>query len=337
MSKFKLTGLILIALLTLIYADAVIETSAKLSVIGGLGSFESSSKTEIKGLKKSEDATVKMTGGILSAVAGKPQRQVTVTRLDKGVIWNINHNEKTYLELPIAFLEMPSEQPAMKEQKKEKEKSEYEIVKSEFSVKNTGNKKSINNFPCGEYVANWVLELMKIETKEKTRSTMTINLWTTPKTDVIKGLEKQENEFNKQLFDKMGMKISPDEMKRFGTEFITSMFTMKQDDVNKKMVNLKEEMQKIEGYPIVTEISWTIEGDTLKAKEEEESQEEAETEMPSGLGKMLAKPMAPKKGEKKEPGKAEPAFYSYNEVKSIKLSEVPEKNFEVPEGYNLVK
>ena len=339
MKKLILTALF-ITVVTLLYADVVTENYAKISMIGGLGSIETTTKTEIKGLKKLEDATVKMTGGILGAMAGKPQRHVTVTRIDKDVIWNINHNDKIYTEMPIAFPDLPSEEMEMKEEQKE-EKPEYEIIKSDFSVKNTGNNKSINKFTCSEYVANWVLEMMKIESKEKTKSTMTITLWTTPKNDLIKGLENEENQYNKQFLAKMGTDVSPEEMKQFGTEFITSMFSMNQDDVNKKMVNLKDELQKIEGYPIVTEISWILEGDTAKpAKEEMATEEEKEeTEKPSGLGGMLSKALTKKleKGEKGETGKTEPAFYSYIEVKSIKLSDVPENNFEVPEGYKLVK
>jgi len=341
MKKLKWTTLFFIAVVTLLYADVVTENYAKISMIGGLGGIETTTKTEIKGLKKLEDATVKMTGGILGAMAGKPQRQVTVTRIDKDVIWNINHNDKIYTEMPIAFPEFSSEKMEMKEAQREEKKPEYEIIKSDFSVKNTGNNKSINKFSCSEYVANWVLELIKIETKGKTRSTMTITLWTTPKNDLIKGLEKEEGEFNKQFLAKMETEVSADEMKQFGTEFITSMFSMKQDDVNKKMVNLKDELRKIEGYPIVTEISWTLEGDTVKtAKEAMTTEEEKEeTEKPSGLEGMLSKALTKKleKGEKEETGKTEPAFYSYIEVKSIKLSDVPEKNFEVPEGYKLVK
>jgi hypothetical protein len=340
MRNFKFSGLILLAIVTLIYADVATETFAKINMMGGLGNIESSTKTEIKGLKKSDDATVKITGGIMGALAGKPQRQVTITRLDKDVIWNVDHPKKSFTETPITSLEsLPKATQEMKGEKKA-EKPEYEIIKSDFSVKNTGNKKDINGFPCSEYVANWILELMKIETKEKTKSTMTITLWTTPKNDLIKGFEKQENEFNQQLMDKMGMKISPDEMKRFGTEFITSMFTMNQEDVNKKMVNLKDELQKIEGYPIVNEISWTLEGDSTKARQEEMTKEEEETEKPSGgLGGMLANALAKKgnKGEKKGTGETKPAFYSYIEVKSIKLNEIPEKEFDIPAGYKLVK
>jgi hypothetical protein len=342
MRNIKFSGLILLVIATLIYADVVTETYAKINMMGGFGNIESSTKTEIKGLKKSDDATVKMTGGIMGALAGKPQRQVTITRLDKDVIWNVDHPKKSYTETPITSLEsLPKAKKEIKGEKKE-EKPEYEIIKSDFSVKNTGNKKDVNGFPCSEYVANWILDLMKIETKEKTKSTITITLWTTPKNDLIKGFETQDNAFNQQLMNKIGMKISPNEMKQFGTEFITSMFTMNQDSVNKKMVNLKDELQKIEGYPIVTEMSWTLEGDSTKAKQQEMTKEEEkqETEKPSGgLGGMLANALAPKgnKGEKKETGGTKPAFYSYIEVKSIKLNEVPENEFDIPGGYKLVK
>lgn len=314
----------LILLVNPILADVTMETLAKISMIGGLGNVESSTKTEIKGLKKSEDATVKMTGGIMGTMEAKPQRQVTITRLDKGVIWNVDHNQKTYTELPIALPNLPTEEEAAKVKHSE---YEYEIVKSEFSVSPTGKKKEINGFACQEYVANWVLELQKITTKEKTKSTMKLNLWTTPKNDLIKGLEKQENEFNQQLMAKLGMKVSPEEMKKFGGEFVTSMFAIKSDDVNKKLVNLKEELQKIEGYPIVTEINWLLEGDSTQS---------TKTETPSDIGGMLAQALA-KKGKKPEVSEAKPAFYSYIEIKSIKLSEIPDKNFEVPQGYKLVK
>ncbi|MEO0092697.1 MAG: hypothetical protein ABIK67_00355 [candidate division WOR-3 bacterium] len=316
----RLVLILLGIVLSLLDADAVIENYTKISMIGGMGSIESTIKTEIKGLKKAEDATIKITGGILGTVAGKPQRQVTITRLDKNVIWNVNHNQKNYTESPIDSLNFIPMQEKPKE-----EKLEYEIVKSEFSVKATGNKKPINSFPCSEYLATWTLELQEIETKEKTQSVMKITLWVTPRSELIKKLEEEENEFNRMFMAKMKTKVSPEEMKRLGSEFITSMFAMKPDDVNKKMINLKEELQKIEGYPIVTEIKWTL---AEKSGEKERTAKDWD--------EMLAQALA-KKGEDKSSGTDEAAFYSYSEVKSIKLGEVPDKNFEVPSGYKLVK
>ncbi len=170
---------------------------------------------------------------------------------------------------------------------------------------------------------------------------MQLTLWTTPKNDLIKGFEKEENEFNQQLLAKLRIKVTPEETKRFGAEFISSIFAVKQESLDRKMISLKNELQKIEGYPIVTEINWTLEGDSIQVEKKgamsvEEEMKEATSQ---NLGGMLAKALAKKdeKGGKKETSETKPAFYSYLEVKAIKLSEVPEKNFEVPPGYKLVK
>lgn len=314
-------------------ADVVIETYTKGSL--GFGNFENTSKTEIKGIKKREDGTFKFTGDVMGFLAGKPQRQSFITRLDKDLIWTIDHNKKTYTESPINILKSsPRTSGITPEQTpKDTSKPEYRILKSEIKVTKGENKKTINNFLCNEYIVTWTLEVEKIETKEKSKLIMTTTLWTTKETDEIKKVAKEEQEFNKKLAEKVGIEISPEEQQQLGIGFFSQTFNLSEKEAAQKIGELTKEFQKIDGYPIVTEVKWAFEGDTLK-KEKKSEEPEAE-EAPSGFGGMLKEAFGPK--PKPESKGLQTLFYSYREIKSLKTAQLEDKGFEVPTGYKLIK
>jgi hypothetical protein len=226
-------------------------------------------------------------------------------------------------------------------EKPEQEKSKMRVTKSEFSVKKTGASETINGFPCEEYLVTWLLEMEDMETKAKSRSTMTNNLWTTPETATIRKVQAEERAFHKAYAQKLGLQISPEEAKQMGIETFAAMSGASKQEVEKGFAKVREEMAKIKGYPIRTVVNWSVEGDKAEGAEKEgKASSESSSQTPTSVGGFLSglsKGITQKvmKDKSSTSGQKEGAsFTSTHEVKAIHADSVPAEVFEVPPGYS---
>jgi hypothetical protein len=332
MKPFPAVLLVLVTMTVgLAVADLKTETFARASMLTGLGSTEISTVTQYQSDKRAENQTSKMVGGIGGMFAGKPQTSVEITRIDKDLIWEVNPPKKTYTERPIAL-------PAGTETKADRrqsgpEQKPYKIVKSELKVTKTGAAKDINGFACKEYLITWEVVMEDTASKGKVTQVMTTDLWDTPLTDQLKKAQAIEAEFSKKLAKKLGIGLSPEAASQLGAGMLTSMYGLDPKETSGKLEDVRKEMAKVEGYPIVTEVKWQVKNDSAARKPEpKEEPEEPPTSLGGLIGNKIAKSIAPSKP--KEEGVM---FSSYQEVKSISLDAVPETTFEVPDGYKKVE
>jgi hypothetical protein len=337
----KIAGVLLLAGLVFVvncpaWADATVESSIKSSGFKGMGAFEGTTSRKYQGEKMWDSTSSKFTGAILSRVAGGSE-SATITRVDKGVYWNLDPKNKTYVERPIEAIKMG--EPG--KEKPEQEKSKMRVTKSEFSVKKTGASETINGFPCEEYLVTWLLEMEDMETKAKSRSTMTNNLWTTPETATIRKVQAEERAFHKAYAQKLGLQISPEEAKQMGIETFATMSGASKQEIEKGFAKVREEMAKIKGYPIRTVVNWSVEGDKAEgAEKEEKASSETSSQTPTSVGGFLSglsKGITQKviKDKSSTSGQKEGApFTSTHEVKAIHADSVPAEVFEVPQGYS---
>jgi hypothetical protein len=330
-----ITGMILLLMIGQVWADASVETTFKTSGVKGLGAAEGTSQYRYQGDKKWDASSNRFTGAILSRLAGGSET-ITITRVDKGVYWNLDPKNRTYQESPIV---LPRAKPEDRE--KGTEKPTTRITKSEFSVKKTGASETINSFPCEEYLITWLLEMEDLETKAKSRSTMTTNLWTTPETATIRKVQDEEHKFNKALAKKLGAEMSPEEAKQLGLAAMASMSRASQDEIQKGLLRVKDEMAKIKGYPIRTTIHWNLEGEKSdKPGQEEKAESQKSTDFSGGLGGLISGALSratKKKAEEKVASsdeKGAPFFSTTVEVKSMAADAVPAEAFEIPAGYS---
>ena len=322
-----------------VWADATVESSIKSSGFKGMGAFEGTTSRKYQGEKMWDSTSSRFTGAILSRVAGGGE-STTITRVDKGVYWTLDPKNKTYVERPIEAIKMG--EPG--KEKPEQEKSKMRVTKSEFSVKKTGASETINGFPCEEYLVNWLLEMEDMETKAKSRTTMTNNLWTTPETATIRKVQAEERAFHKAYAQKLGLQISPEEAKQMGIETFAAMSGASKQEIEKGFTRVREEMAKIKGYPIRTVVNWSVEGDkTEGAEKEEKASSESSSQTPTSVGGFLSglskgitqKVMKDKGSSGSSSGQTEGAsFTSTHEVKAIHADSVPAEVFEVPPGYS---
>jgi hypothetical protein len=230
----------------------------------------------------------------------------------------------------------PTIQPEEREPKDKK--TTTRITKSEFTVKKSGAKETINGFPCEEYLLIWLLEIEDLETKEKTRSTMTTGLWTTPETTLIRKVRQEETAFEKALAKKLGMELSQEEAKKMGLAAMGAFMKTSAEEMRKGMIRVKNEISKIQGYPIRTTISWNLEGEKGPGRPQEDKASKP-PERSEGVGSLLGGFMSrlvQKKSEDKGPGdegQGSPFFSTTIEVKSMDAGTLPAETFEIPEGF----
>jgi len=322
--------LLLLATMFVLYADVTKETYSRMKMASGLVSSEITSKTETRADMRLNDDNVQTT----TVFTGKPQHAGTITRLDKELIWHLNHGNKTYAESP---LRLPEEKVKVEAEAKGQGDTvkDYRIVKSELTVKKLDSARTINGFPCTGYIATWTLVVEKIKTKEQTTSIMTLTEWTTPVIAVLKQAEAEEAAYNQAYLAKLGLGLvvpspqSPVPSPMMGMQYLATL-GMTEKDIAERLKGYGDELAKIQGYPIVTETKWTVPVDTTKAKQEVKHEE---SRLPPSLGSLMGKVLTQNVIPKPSLGDAGVMFTFYLEVKSVSVGPTGDQDFEIPEGY----
>jgi len=178
-----------------------------------------------------------------------------------------------------------------------------------------------------------------LETRAKSRSIMTTNLWTTPETAVIRKVQAEEQEFQKAYARKLGVSLSLEEARQMGMEAFGAMSGAPQEEMEKGLKRVGEEMSKIKGYPIRSVVSWEAEGDKAAGAGKEGASSEPAAESPRSIGGLLGglagKITQKMAGEKPSAsgGKEGTFFSSTTEIKAINADSVSAAVFEIPAGY----
>jgi GLPGLI family protein len=197
------------------------------------------------------------------------EKNAMIFRLDKEILYTVDHERKEYSVMTFAELEafskkasseMNEKMSAMKEQMKNMPPEQRKMMEqmmgkqamgksseSKIEVKKTSEKKTINGFPCIKYA------LME-DGKE------TGNVWTTSNVPNFKTMQKDFQEFSERITAQMPMKGG----------------------------QLAEAMKKIEGFPIQTSIAGFI---INVKKVEKKSIAVSEFEVPAGYKKVDPKTM----------------------------------------------
>jgi hypothetical protein len=329
------------------WADVVIERYSRSDGVGGVGAFENTIVQATAATAQREENHLKFTGAFMSAVqrmAGMGG-SIRITRLDRDVVWTLDPEKKTYTERPLSARgerERPSPTqpgPGDPRAKDKGEPSDVVITKNEFKVEKTGASKAINGFPCEEYLMTWLVETKNTKTGETGKSLMTNHLWTTPETPEIRAAQAEEQAYSRAYLKKISLDISPAEAQKF----LAGLRGVGEEEQQKALSKLGGELSKVQGFTIVTDLTWTGEGSGGEAREggapRSGGGQASMNEMMGQLGKLFGG------GQKKsgsEPaaggeGKKGSLFNLYSEVKSIRTVPADPTRFEVPAGFTLKK
>ena len=183
-----------------------------------------------------------------------------ITDIDKDAVWKLDHKKKTYTESKIT----PPPEPKRPEEKtgrtEKAEKAKTRVVRNEVTVKDLGERKRIGEYDCTHFQIVWIVETEDLETKERTESTMTSDLWTTPETAELRALTKEEREFTRAWLKKIGWDVSDEDTRKMGLAMVGSMLGGDEESYKKGAKEVAAKMEKIQGFPIGVGIKWQLKG-----------------------------------------------------------------------------
>lgn len=323
-------------------ADVTVKQTATTSGLGGLLNMEIKTETMIKGEMQCVNTETEMMGGLLGMFGGgEPAKTSTVTRLDKGVVWEITHEKKSYTEMPISAMKDMMDQfggagmSGMSENEESMADDEdIEMSPPKFSVEKTGKKEKIAGYNCEQSILTMEMEGVNTETGEKFKIFLTMDMMLA--TDVP-GYEEYQA-FSAKYAEALGMGDGLDP-----ASIQSMMMGMRQYGVDPETI--AEEAKKLEGFPMRTVMKMTGEGDQFAAMQgpsADSAMAAAKEEMNKAMG-MLGGLFGKKK--KKEEPKEEPAaassdgalFTVTTEVTGISTKSIKSDRFEVPKKYKKKK
>ena len=332
----KILSLAIVSLLLsgITFAGVVKKTKAEVS-FQEFGKFTTEQEIMIASDKKLTRSKNKFKGkGVMGSTVGKmflkSGETGEIINLSEMMIYSLNHKKKEYEVRPIEnIMEDQGEGDAVTTDKvdaEEAESSNIKIILSEFKVEETGDKKDINDFSCRKYLVTWITEWENIETGQKGTDRLSTDVWTTPLTGDLEQAQKQENDFNKEYMQRLGFDVDELQQAILGTNWLSILSSMGKGGMAPQADDsqFSQEMNKIEGYPVI------IDGKYYAKREggEEEEEEADATDVKGLVGRFAKKAIG---GKKKDDN--EPAFTYYVEVTELSSDSVKDSAFQIPSNY----
>jgi len=350
-------------------ADVVIKEKSVSEGLGGFGNGTTGRTLIVAGDKsRSEDETT-YTGRFKTlAGGGKPRTTVSITRIDKQVIWSLEPEKKQYTELSFAQMqEMMQKGAAATDQAAPDATAKDAGMTFTVDVKRTGAKETVNGFPAEQVIITCVGKPKNPEKgSESAEVRMVMDEWLTKSAP---GAEER-TEFYQRFAEKLGldpelsgvnaaaqqmygsgMKELAAKMKNLGGVAVRSTFTI---EGSPQMAAA----QKSPSSEADARAEREKAGQQAKTQEKQQDQEDAKNlgsaaatggSIKGRLGGFLGRKLASttqKKAEEKTEKRAEemsnsgsaaggPLMKVVTEVISITISPAPAGSFDIPAGYTL--
>jgi hypothetical protein len=328
-------------------ATAVMETHLVSDGLKGFFPFEGTTKTYTRTELHRGDSSIKGTGTVTRFLIGANANS-RIERLDKKLVYTLDAKQKTYTECPLkgcgsGVADKPAKQQAEEKNpdKPREADCKVKIASATFTVKQTGQKKSINSFETEQYQAVWIVT-MQDPAARKTVSTLNVDLWTTPATPQLKEALALEQAYAKNLANNLvtiatgGQKtqVVPEEAATVINTYISQLLTPAD---RAAFLKAGKELEKIKGYPILTQLAWNLKGDACAAAETDSGSDKSST--PKGKGDLLSSVtdlFAQKKTDETMKDIADKPIFSFtSEVRSHKVELVHDSVFSPPKNYTL--
>ncbi len=334
----KLVVLVIIGLMITgsVFAGVIKKTKVEVS-FKDFGNFTSDQNETLTAEKKLTDSQNKFKGkGIVGKLSGKfflkSGETGEMILLPEMMVYRMDHKKKEYLAEPIE--KITSEEDATEAgyggevEVEEEEESEIKAIRSEFRVDDTGESKTINEFPSKKYIVTWITEWENVQTGQKGTDRLVTDVWTTSLTGDLQRAREEELAFTKSYMKSIGIDADSLQQMILGTNWLALLGSMSEEGQQRrhKGSNFADEMQKIEGYPVIIDGKYFAK---REGGESEQNQDEDSGGSVKGMLGGLAK-KALKKGSKDE---NEPAFTYYTELIEFSPANVGEDAFQIPANY----
>ena len=328
---------------------AVIERHLESNGIKGFFPFENNELHYVRPNMRRDDNSFKGTGTYTSFLVGSRSGS-TISRIDLNLLWSLNTKKEEYTECPLTGCIDPAKKsPATQNENATKPPEAkhdtgctMEVAHTSFTVKPTGQKKSINGFDTDEYQVGWVINLRDKAGRNST-STLNLEVWTTPITPAMRDTFNMEEKYAKAYAGTFSaiekQPIMPSEATKMISAYLANSLTPSSRNA---FLDAGKQMGKIKGYPISTHLTWNLDGNACAAKETKGTDNDSadsniNTTSPGGLVSSLAGMFVQKKTEEGiKNSESDPLLSFTIEVKSLKIETLHDSIFTVPKNYHLV-
>ncbi len=330
----------------------VIKESKTTVAFRGFGEFSTHSTVRISGDQKREDTEKDFKGeGFLGGITAKilmsaGKHSGEITRLDAMQMVSMNHEKKEYRVMPIKKLSSGDytgggeTDAGRDEQPSEEEERSVRIIRSEFKVSDTGERKNINDFPAQKYTILWLTEWENTDSGERGTDSLFTVVWTTKPTADMKAAQEEEMEFQKAYMEKIGLDMDAVYQDMLGMSWLSMFKAMNQNKTGEMDVKDEKalaELKKIEGYPVVIDGGYYM----IRPGSEEASSESSPNagleQANKMLGGLFGKAMGKKSDSESSKSKSnKAAFTYYTELVKLSTGNVDGEKFTVPADYQNV-
>jgi hypothetical protein len=293
---------------------AVLETRVSSSGIGGAFPFETTQKRYVRHNMRRDESRTQGTGTFtavfVTALSG--EGDTTIARLDRKLLWILNHGKREYTECPLHGCPPAAVKPEERAAEEAKKPDcTMRLTKSSFDVKPTGQKRNINGFDTDQHEVVWLVTVQD-QAKRTTTSTLSIDVWTSPVTAEMRQAINVEQAFERAYHasaprarpaaaaDRSKRQLLPPEVSRMMLGYLSSLSPADRA----ALIRASRQLESIKGQPISTRIDWRLEGNAC----------------------------APQEGARDT---SKPLLSFTIEVKSLKVEPVRDSVFTVPPSYKL--
>ncbi len=223
------------------HADVTMKEKSVSSGLAGFGGGTSERTVVIAGDKSRTDDEHTYTGRFQSlAGGGKPRTSTSITRLDRELIWTLDPQKKTYIEMTFAEMRAAMEKGAAQMQaemaKPENAKAKDLEMDFKVDVKRTGKRDKVNGFNAEEFIVTLTATPKDKSTGQAAGDyTMSMDQWLS--TEVPGQAEIQA--YYRRFAEKMGM--DPQMQNMMGGMARQYGAGLKQ---------MAEKMKEMKGYPV---------------------------------------------------------------------------------------
>jgi len=326
---------------------AILETHVVNNGLKGFFPYEGSSRTYTRADMQREDDNNKGTGTFTRFIIGSNDDS-RIVRLDRKIVWTMDAKEKTYTECPLKGCTGPvAEKPKPEKKPEEPKKAEkpgepdcrMKIAKTVFTVKPTGQKRSINAFDTEQYQVAWVVTLQDPK-KRQTVSNLSVDVWTTPYSQPLKDAMAVEAAYAKSFATALAKAASAGQKTQVvpeqAAQLINGYLSQIMSPADKTaFMKAGKELEKIKGYPILTELSWNMQGDACAGEQPKPTDDAPAT--PASNDSLLSSVTSfftKKKTDEMAKDIADKPILSFSvEVKAHKLEPAHDSVFSPPKNY----
>ena len=293
--------------------------------------------------------------GLTDNVSVKGNRKSTmrsdggqIIDLDQEKIYDVNLKGKSYKvttfdEIRRKFAEdqanAKKEMAKMKDAPPAQEAPQENQMEFDFSIQDSGQKKTINGYDCKEVVMTIGVHEKGKKLEDAGGMVTTMNLWLTPKVAALKEID----DFDVRYFKQLALPFDPAMAQQMAAMMAANPFLMQ------SMGKVKEEASKLDGTAVLTTTSFqTVANAELAAQQaKQEKEDQSTTDIPVGTDKKsiaggifggLVKKAIQKKAEDKEsnsgsstPGRST-LMTSTTELLSVS-SAVADSDVAIPAGF----